>query len=73
MQVILHLFNWSEPKQQPDEQDVMYLLTSKYSMRVDVHRKIVEYATRCNDGASYDAVASEEPEEPSASKKAKLD
>ena len=47
--MILHLFNWREVKDRPDEQDMMFLLTSKYSVRVDVHRKVIEYAAHDSD------------------------
>ena len=42
--VILHLFYWREVKDHPDEQDMMFLFTSKYTIRVNAHRKVIEYA-----------------------------
>ena len=49
----MHLFNWTELKDLPSEEDMEDILTSKSSLRVDVHRKVSEYAVQCSNDSGY--------------------
>ena len=64
--VILHLFEWTEPKDQPDDDEIVAVMESKFSMRLDIRRKIIEYAMKC----SLDDVYTDELTSP---KKQKVD
>jgi len=37
------LFQWTEPKQAPNNNEILQLLQGNYTMRVDMNRKIVEH------------------------------
>ena len=47
------MLEWASAKRELSEQDVCMLLTSKYTMRLDVDRKVVEYAANAGVESSY--------------------
>jgi hypothetical protein len=49
LQVIQHLFDWEAPKEEPTEQEMVFLLTTQFSVRVDLDRKVVEHVKRVDD------------------------
>lgn len=61
--VIQHLFKWQEPKPKPTEQDIVNLLSTKFTLRVDLDRKILEHA------APADTDTHPEPEEEESNSK----
>lgn len=67
-QVIQHLFNWQTPKIKPTEQDVINLLNTKFILRLDLDRKIIEHATSPDKEPQGD---SQEQDSSSAAKKVK--
>ncbi len=54
----------------PSEEDMEDILTSKYTLRVDVHRKVIEYAVQCSSDSGY---MQTDPDDPSTCKKSKMD
>ncbi|CAB4035103.1 Hypothetical predicted protein, partial [Paramuricea clavata] len=71
--VIQHLFQWTEGKAKPLENDLFFLLNTKYSLRVDTQRKIIEHACPTLEQTSSDkeieeAIAAMEEDENSTKK-----
>ena len=60
------MLQWIGAKRDLSDQDVCMLLTSKFTMRVDIQRSVVEYAAKVNEKNAYVADAPE-------SKRLKLD
>ena len=44
-QVIQHLFDWDSPRTNLGAEDVLGVLKKKFTMRVDLERRVVEYAS----------------------------
>jgi hypothetical protein len=49
LQVVQHLFDWEAPKEEPTEQEMVFLLTTQFSVRVDLDRKVAEHIKRVDD------------------------
>ncbi len=52
MQVIQHLFQWCEPKMAPSREEIINLLSEKFSFRPDLDRKVIEHAIACEEDSA---------------------
>ena len=53
--MIPHLFNWANSKQTPTEEDVICLLNTKFNLRLDLSRRLVEFASPVRDDMGDEA------------------
>ena len=70
MQVIQHLFGWEVSKEEPTDQEILVLLSTQFSVRVDLDRKVIEHAIAIDDEAIAALLSSSE--ENDGNKKQKL-
>jgi hypothetical protein len=54
------LFNWHDLKDNPDPEDMLFLLTTQYHVRVDVHRKIIQHVVHCCDDSMQEVAQQED-------------
>ena len=70
LQVIQHLFGWEVSKEEPTDKEILVLLRTKFSVRVDLDRKVIEHAIAIDDEAMAALLSSSE--ENDGNKKQKL-
>ena len=70
LQIIQHLFGWEVSKEEPTDQEILVLLSTQFSVRVDLDRKVIEHAITIDDEAMAALLSSSE--ENDGNKKQKL-
>ena len=68
--VIQQLFGWEVSKEEPTDKEILVLLRTKFSVRVDLDRKVIEHAIAIDDEAMAALLSSSE--ENDGNKKQKL-
>ena len=58
--VIQHLFGWEVSKEEPTDQEILVLLSTQFSVRVDLDRKVIEHAIAIDDEAIAALLSSSE-------------
>ena len=58
--VIQQLFGWEVSKEEPTDKEILVLLRTKFSERVDLDRKVIEHAIAIDDEAIAALLSSSE-------------
>lgn len=58
--VIQQLFGWEVSKEEPTDKEILVLLRTKFSVRVDLDRKVIEHAIAIDDEAIAALLSSSE-------------